>query len=79
VSWQKFRNKQKKKRHERFVVRMLWAGIEVGDPFLLEAINDRENEFLAFERTSEVVGVSPECVELTEKIFKLYETEPSPK
>ena len=57
---------------------MLWAGIDVNDPRLLETINKRESEFQACERTAEIVGVSPECVEWTEKVFKLYEPEPSP-
>ncbi len=77
-SWKAFRVKQKKKRHERLVLRMLIGGLGAEDPRLLDDINDLENEFLAYERTSEIVGVSPECVELTEKVFKLYETEPSP-
>lgn len=72
-SWKAFRKKQDKKRLMRFVTNMIFGGIDINDPRLREKINEMKNELRVCEETARTLRVSPESLEMTDKIYELYE------
>ena len=71
--WKAFRDKQVQKRMMHYVTRQLLRGFDINDPQILEGLNELDINLQAHEKTGRIVGVSPECIEMTERLVKLYE------
>lgn len=71
--WKIFREKQVKKRMRHYVTRQIIAGFDINDPRILKGLNELDIHLQVHEKTGRIVGVSPECMEMTEHLVKLYE------
>jgi len=72
-NWKVFREKQVEKRRVHYVARQLIAGFDIDDPQVLKGLIELETNIQSNEKTGRITGVSPEFIEMTVKIFKLYE------